>query len=108
MPRDPRHQRHAALKRKQILEHVALPMILSAVLGVAAGRVKEATLPSPLVGKGGFLPMSPVAHFANHGDDVKTARAQMRQHRAQEFRRDLKMAIGLEFGVTGMGGRGAA
>jgi hypothetical protein len=35
-----------------------------------------------------------------HGDDIDAARAQMRQHRAQEFGRDLQMMIGLELAVT--------
>ena len=35
-----------------------------------------------------------------HGDDVDVERAQMRQHRAQEFRLDLEMMIGLELGVA--------
>ena len=35
-----------------------------------------------------------------HGDDVDVARAKMRQHRAQEVGRNLKVTIGLEFGVA--------
>jgi hypothetical protein len=35
-----------------------------------------------------------------HCDDVDAARAKVRQHRAQEIRRDLKMTIGLELGVA--------
>ena len=35
-----------------------------------------------------------------HGDDVDVEGAQMRQHRAQELRFDLKMIIGLEFHVA--------
>ena len=31
-----------------------------------------------------------------HADDVDVERAQMRQHRAQEVRRDLEMMVGLE------------
>src|ERR1700676_2403438 len=34
-----------------------------------------------------------------NADDVDAARAKMDQHRAQKFRRDLEMALGLEFGV---------
>ena len=33
-----------------------------------------------------------------HGDNVDPVRPQMRQHQAQEFRRDLEVMIGLEFG----------
>ena len=36
-----------------------------------------------------------------HGDDVDIVRTQMRQHRAQEFRRNFKMTVGLERGVAG-------
>ena len=39
-------------------------------------------------------------HFI-HGDDLDATRAKMRQHRAQEFRRDLEMPIGLELAVAG-------
>ena len=35
-----------------------------------------------------------------HGDDVDVERAKMRQRRPQEFRLDLEMTIGLEFGVA--------
>ena len=35
-----------------------------------------------------------------HGDDLDAARTKMRQHRAQEFRGDLEMPVGLEFGVA--------
>ena len=35
-----------------------------------------------------------------HGDDVDATRAKVREHRAQELRRDLEMTIGLEFGVA--------
>ena len=38
-------------------------------------------------------------HFV-HGDDIDVERAKMRQHRAQEVRLDLEMAVGLEFGVA--------
>ena len=38
-------------------------------------------------------------HFV-HGDDVDVERAKMRQHRAQEFRRDLEMPVRLELGVA--------
>ena len=41
----------------------------------------------------------PLMHFV-HGDDVDVERAQMRQHRAQEFRLDLEMTVGLELGVA--------
>src|ERR1700761_3712953 len=34
-----------------------------------------------------------------HGDDVDVPRAKVRQHRAQEFRRDLKMTVRLERGI---------
>ena len=35
-----------------------------------------------------------------HGDDVDVARPKVRQHHAQEFRRDLEVMIGLERGVA--------
>ncbi len=35
-----------------------------------------------------------------HSDDVDIKRAKMLQHRAQEFRLDLEMMIGLKFGVA--------
>ena len=41
----------------------------------------------------------PLMHLV-HGDDIDVERAQMRQHRAQEFRLDLEMVIGLELGVA--------
>jgi hypothetical protein len=41
----------------------------------------------------------PLVHLI-HGDDVDTARAKVRQHRAQECRRDPETMIGLELDVT--------
>ncbi len=41
----------------------------------------------------------PLMHFV-HGDDVDVERAQMRQHRAQEFRLDLEMMVGLKLGAA--------
>ena len=35
-----------------------------------------------------------------HGDDVDVEGAKMRQHRAQEFRLDLEMMIGLKLAVA--------
>ncbi len=35
-----------------------------------------------------------------HADKIDVERAQMRQHRAQEFRLDLEVMIGLELGVA--------
>ena len=41
----------------------------------------------------------PLMHLV-HGDDVDVVRPKMRQHHAQEFRRDLEVMIGLEFGIA--------
>jgi len=38
-------------------------------------------------------------HFI-HGDDIDVERAKMRQHRAQEFRFDLEMMVGLKLGAA--------
>jgi hypothetical protein len=38
-------------------------------------------------------------HFI-HGDDIDVERAKMRQHRAQEFRFDLEVMVGLELGIA--------
>jgi hypothetical protein len=35
-----------------------------------------------------------------YGDDIDVTRPKVRQHGAEKFRRDLEMAIRLEFGVT--------
>ena len=43
--------------------------------------------------------IEPVVQFV-HRDDVDVARAQMRQHLAQERGIDLEVTVGLEFGVA--------
>ena len=65
-----------------------IPVVAIAVVEGEAGKTpREVALGQP--------PM----HFV-HGDDVDAARAQMGKHRAQEFRRDFEMAVGLELGVA--------